>query len=322
MKPCFDRIAVLGLGLLGGSVALASKQRGLAKCVAGGVRRPAALEAAVARGIVDEGGSFEEAVRGANLVVLATPVFAMVDLVRTIAPHLQEGALVTDVGSVKAGVAEALPGLLPRGVHYVGAHPMAGSHLSGLDHARGDLFDGAPCVVIEGAPEAARDRVSVFWTALGARVLPRNAATHDGEVAWMSHIPHILAFAFAGALKAAPSGADEVAGSGFHDFTRIAHSHPELWGDILTSNRKAIAAPLQSVAESLAELGRAIETGDAEIVERWLAQARAALSLASPPPAGKNIARRVRTAHSRGLNASPGSASAAAEVGDPTDPNE
>ncbi len=322
MKARFDRIAVLGLGLLGGSVALASKQRGLAKRVAGGVRRAAALEAAVARGIVDEGGSFEDAVRGADLVVLATPVFAMMDLVRRIAPHLQEGALVTDVGSVKAGVAETVPGLLPRGVHYVGAHPMAGSHLSGLDPARGDLFDGAPCVVIEGAPEAARDRVSVFWTALGARVLPRNAATHDGEVAWISHIPHIMAFAFAGALKAAPLGAAEVAGSGFRDFTRIAHSDPELWGDILTSNRKAIAAPLQSVAESLAELGRAIENGDAEVVERWLAQARAELSMASPPLAGNDTARRVRMAHSRGINANPGSAKAAAEVGDSTDRNE
>ena len=322
MKAGFERIAVLGLGLLGGSVALASKQRGLAKCVAGGARRPAAIEAVLARGIVDEAGGFEDAVRGADLVVLATPVFAMGDLVRSIAPHLQEGALVTDVGSVKAGLAETLPGLLPRGVHYVGAHPMAGSHRSGIDHARGDLFDGAPCVVIRGAPEAARDRVSGFWTALGARVVSRDAAGHDSEVAWMSHIPHVLAFAFAGALKVAPAGADEVAGSGFRDFTRIANSDPELWGGILTSNQKAIAAPLQSVAESLAELGRAIETGDAEIVERWLAQARAALSLASPPPAGNDTARRVRTAHPRGLNASPASAKAAAEVGDSTDRNE
>ncbi len=322
MTERFERIAVLGLGLLGGSVALASKQRGLAKCVAGGARRPAAIESALARGIVDEAGSFEEAVCGADLVVLATPVYAMGDLVRSVAPHLRADALVTDVGSVKSIVAETLPGLLPRGIHYVGAHPMAGSHRSGLEHARGDLFDGAPCVVIRGAPDAARDRVIDFWAALGARVVSREAGTHDGEVAWMSHIPHVLAFAFAGALKAAPPGGDEVAGSGFRDFTRIAHSDPELWGDILTSNRKAIAAPLQSLTESLAELSRAIETGDAEIVERWLAEARAALSLASPPLAGNDTARRVRMAHSRGINANPGSAKAAAEVGDSTDRNE
>jgi prephenate dehydrogenase len=276
VKPRFERVAVLGLGLLGGSVALAVRSRGVAARVAGATRRREVREAALRRGAVDEAGGFGDAADGADLVVLATPVFAMADVLRAVAPRLREGALVTDVGSVKAVLAETLPGLLPRGVRYVGAHPMAGSHRSGFEHARADLFEGAPCIVSRAADAAARDRVCEFWRALGARVVLREPARHDAEVAWMSHVPHVVAFAFARALGLAPEGAQEVAGSGFRDFTRIAHGDPELWGDILTANRKAIVAPLQAVAASLADLGQAIEAGDADAVERWIAEAQAA----------------------------------------------
>jgi len=281
VTPRFERVAVLGLGLLGGSVALAAKTRGIAACVVGATRKRDVLEAALRRGAIDEAAGFDEAVDGADLVVLATPVFAMDELLRAVAPRLRQGALVTDVGSVKATLAETLPGLLPPGAHYVGAHPMAGSHQRGFEHARADLFEGAPCIVGRNFDVRARDRVCDFWRALGARVLLRDPTDHDAEVAWMSHVPHVLAFAFARALAGAPAGAHEVAGSGFRDFTRIAQSDPELWGDILTANRKAIVAPLQAVAESLAELGRAIEAGDADAVERWIGEARAALSVST-----------------------------------------
>jgi prephenate dehydrogenase len=289
VTPRFERVAVLGLGLLGGSVALATKTRGVAACVVAATRKRDVLEAALRRGAIDEAAGFDEAVDGADLVVLATPVFAMAELLRAVAPHLRQGALVTDVGSVKATLAETLPGLLPRGAHYVGAHPMAGSHQRGFEHARADLFEGAPCIVGRDSDLRARDRVCDFWRALGARVLLRDPTDHDAEVAWMSHVPHVLAFAFARALAGAPPGAHEVAASGFRDFTRIAQSDPGLWGDILTANRKAIVAPLQAVAESLAELGRAIEAGDADAVERWIGEARGALSVS---------ARRVRMSQS------------------------
>jgi prephenate dehydrogenase len=279
VTPRFERVAVLGLGLLGGSVALAAKTRGVAACVVGATRKRDVLEAALRRCAIDEAADFDEAVDGADLVVLATPLFAMDELLRSVAPRLRQDALVTDVGSVKATLAETLPGLLPRGVHYVGAHPMAGSHQRGFEHARADLFEGAPCIVGRDSDVRARDRVCDFWRALGARVLLRDPTDHDAEVAWMSHVPHVLAFAFARALGGAPAGAHEVAGSGFRDFTRIAQSDPELWGDILTANRKVIVAPLQAVAESLADLGRAIEAGDADAVERWISEARAVLSV-------------------------------------------
>ncbi len=292
MTPAFGRVAVLGLGLLGGSVALAARSRGVAEVVAGAARRAEVLEEAASRGVVDEGGDFEAVVRGAELVVLATPVAVMGEIVRRIAPNLAEGALVTDVGSVKATLAETLPGLLPRGVTYVGAHPMAGSHRNGLEHARADLFEAAPCVVMQSGSFAARDRVCRFWGALGARVVLRDPAQHDAEVAWMSHVPHVLAFAFGGALRTAPDGAFDVLGSGFREFTRIAHSEPELWSDILTGNRKAVAAPLQAVQEALGELAQAIESNDVDAVESWLAAARAALSrggVRGPDPAADPI---------------------------------
>jgi prephenate dehydrogenase len=282
----FERIAVLGLGLLGGSVALAARERGVARLVVGATRRRDVLEAALARAAIDESGDYEEAVRGAELVVLATPVFAMREVAGRIAPHLDPGALLTDVGSVKGVLAETLPGVLPRGVRYVGAHPMAGSHLAGFDHARADLFAGAPCIVIGASGDAAVDRVCAFWSALGTRVVLREPAAHDVDVAWMSHVPHLLAFAFAKALAAAPASAAEVAGPGFRDFTRIAHGDPELWADILAANGKAMVAPLQAVGAALAELGRAVEAGEPEALERCLAAARTALSgAAGPSPA-------------------------------------
>ena len=289
MTPAFGRLAVLGLGLLGGSLAGATRQRGVASRVAGAARRADVRAAALARGAVDEAGDPESAVRGADLVVLATPLFAMPELLRRIAPLLAPGAIVTDVGSVKAGLAEVLPGLLPSGVVYVGSHPMAGSHRSGFEHARADLFEGAACVVTEASDAAARERVCGLWRALGARVVLRSAADHDAEVAWMSHLPHALAFAFSAALRQAPPRAFEVAGAGFRDFTRIAHSEPELWADIFAANRKALAAPLREAEQALAELGRAIEADDAEALERFLGAARAALSrggVRGPDPAG------------------------------------
>jgi prephenate dehydrogenase len=271
-------VAVLGLGLLGGSVAWAARRRGLARRVVGATRRSDVLEAALRRGAVDEVGDPEQAVRGADLVVLATPLFAMGDLVRRIAPALAPGVLLTDVGSVKGPLVETLPGLLPRGARFVGAHPMAGSHHSGFGHADPDLFEGAACVVTGSPDDPDVARVSAFWSALGARVRIRQAAEHDAQVAWVSHLPHLLAFAFSRALADAPPGAAELAGPGFHDFTRIARADPELWADILTANRKALGAPLQAVAASLSELGRAVEAGDSETVERCLSAARAELA--------------------------------------------
>ena len=276
----FERIAVLGLGLLGGSLAWAARTRNLAGEVVGCGRRPEPLARALERGLVDRVTvDPADAVAGADLVVLATPVGLMGRVLREAAPHLAAGALVTDVGSVKAALAETLPGLLPPGVLYVGSHPMAGSHEKGPDHARSDLFEGATCIVssTRQSPAAAVARIEGFWTSLGARVLRRDPTAHDREVAWMSHLPHVLAFAFVRALEEAPAGARQVAGPGFRDFTRIARSDAELWADILVANAKAMGGPLARVAAELGEIARVIEAGDAEALERWIAEARTQL---------------------------------------------
>ena len=276
----FKRLAVVGLGLLGGSVACAARERKLALEVVGAGRRQAPLDRALAAGLVDRVASPADAVVGADFVLLATPVGTMSRVLSDVASQLEPGALVTDVGSVKTQVIDTLPGLLPEGVEFVGSHPMAGSHLRGPDHARGDLFEGATCVV---TPRAGQDpepveRIESFWRALGARVKRRTAAAHDEEVAWVSHLPHLLAFAFADALHAAPTRVGEVAGGGFRDFTRIAQSDAELWGEILELNGKAMSGPLNHFSESLAKLARALEEGDSESLERLLNQARSRLA--------------------------------------------
>lgn len=272
----FERMAVLGLGLLGGSTALAARRRGVVAEVRGHARRPGPLEAACAAGVIDAAGTLEEVVTGADLIVLGTPIAAMERVLDQAAPHLRAGAVVTDVGSVKGDVAAVLPGLLPEGVHFVGSHPMAGSHRVGVEHADADLFVGR-CVVVTpvgSTDAAAAARVAAFWRALGARVVERDPGAHDAEVAWTSHLPHLVAYAFAHAFSRAPDSASELAGSGFADFTRIARSSPEMWADILATNRKAIAGPLQDFRDSLAELSRALEADDGEALERLLAIAR------------------------------------------------
>ncbi|MDE0885155.1 MAG: prephenate dehydrogenase [Myxococcota bacterium] len=279
MSRVFERIAVLGLGLLGGSVAAAARQRGVARHAVGYARRRGPLEWALASGLIDEVADLETAVSGADLVVLATPVGAMESLLAEAAPHLSPDALVTDVGSVKGVLADRLPGQLPASVHYIGAHPMAGSHECGVEFASANLFEGSRCVIspVRSTPDDAVAAVSDFWRGLGCDVVLRDPGEHDVEVAWVSHAPHALAFAFAHSLGAAPSTATELAGSGFRDFVRIARSDPSMWAEILNSNRKALASPLRAFAESMETLARSVEDGDLEKLEAFLAQARSSL---------------------------------------------
>lgn len=278
----FQRVTIVGAGLLGGSLALALRERRLAREVVAVVRRAEAQREIVALGIADRAErDLAAGVADADLVVLASPVHAMPGLLAQLAPGLAPGAIVTDVGSVKGGLADSLPPLLPSGVHYVGSHPMAGSHHTGYAHARADLFENAACIVTPARPAnpAAEERVIWLWRALGARVLRRSATRHDAEVAWVSHAPHAIAYAFAASLADAPASARELAGSGFRDFTRIAASDPAMWADILVSNKHALAAPLLAAAERAAALARAIESGDTDAVTALLAAAREQLAV-------------------------------------------
>jgi len=295
----FRRLAVVGLGLLGGSVALGARRHGLVEHVCAATRNPEARQAALATGAVDEILPLHDLGHEADLVVLATPVHAMASMTREIAPSLRAGSIVTDVGSVKSPLAETLPGLLPPGAHYVGSHPMAGSHRSGFDFADPDLFEDAACVVLEaGAPEQ-EERVCAFWRGLGGRVLRLDARGHDTWAGWMSHLPHVLAFAFGRALSDAPEGAGQIAGPGFRDFTRIARSDPAMWADILSANRKALEGPIQRAARALTELSRTIESGDTPALEESLLRARQNLE-PSPPAQGHGAESEARPSPQRG----------------------
>lgn len=243
----------------------AVRARGVAREVVGYARRSGPLARALERGlvdrVVDEVEGVAAAVEGADLVILATPVSTMARVLEAAAASLAAGTLVTDVGSVKGPLAETLPGLLPSGTTFIGSHPMAGSHETGVEHARASLLQDSCCVITPsvGAEPAQTARLARFWEALGARVVFRDPDAHDVEVGWVSHLPHMLAFAYARALAAAPEAAGELAGSGFRDFIRIARSDSDLWGDILGLNHKAMARPLAAFSEALAELSRAIE---------------------------------------------------------------
>jgi cyclohexadieny/prephenate dehydrogenase len=273
------RIAILGLGLMGGSLGLALKARGVCGCVAGYARRPGLRKEALARGAVDEVYAEPSlAVAGADRVVLCVPVRAMPGLLEQALPGLAPGAVVTDVGSTKRWVsAELNRRLVASGASFVGAHPLAGSEQQGLASARADLYDSCLCVLTpDGAPAGAVRRVRQLWRAVGARVQVLSAPDHDAAVARTSHAPHLASAALARLVSRARGPGARVSGPGLRDMTRLAEGSPEVWRDIVWTNREAILEALDSLSEDLSGLRRIIRKGKPEDVLRWLRQAQRA----------------------------------------------
>ena len=281
--PVFERVAVVGLGLLGGSVAAAARARGVARRVVGVARQRETAAEALRAGIVDEAGiELEALVEGADLLVLATPLGAMPEVLRRAAPRLAEGCIVTDVGSVKGSLGETLAGLLPPGVLYVGAHPMAGSHRRGLDHARADLFEGASCVVApaQGTPPG-RGRASgrLLRGARRARRCERDPADHDrrgraGSAICPTRSPSPTPTPSRTPPPAPPPCADRASATSPASRTAIPSSGPRS----CAATARPWPGPLARAGARLAELARAIEQGDGEAVERFLAAARESLA--------------------------------------------
>lgn len=212
--------------------------------------------------------------RGVELAVICTPVEVMPGLAEQILPFLEDKTIVTDAGSVKAAVVDAMAPLL--GHRFIGAHPIAGSDRAGIAAARADLYDGATCVVTptDQTPDSAVEAVCGFWELLGCHVTRMSAAEHDSRLAFTSHLPHVVASALASAV--ANSGADwaEFVGGGFRDTTRIAASNPDLWTGILLANQTAVTRSIAEMQEILHEFRVAIESGDATTLRRNLAAAR------------------------------------------------
>ncbi len=268
-----ERLVIVGVGLIGGSFALALRQAGQVRHIVGVGRSQANLRTALERGVIDEiADSAASAVRGADLVLLALPVGAMPALLREIAPHLSSDCIVTDAGSTKQDVvAAAKAGLAEKFKQFVPGHPIAGAENSGVTAARADLYRGRQVVLTPLAENAAAmvERVAALWQACGAGVAQMNPEAHDRIFAAVSHLPHLAAFALVDDL-AGRSEADtyfRYAGSGFRDFTRIAGSHPEMWRDIALANREAVLAELEAYIAELEQIRGLLARGDAAGLE-------------------------------------------------------
>jgi len=274
------KAAILGVGLLGGSLGMALRRRGLAGEVYGFVRREATAKEAMEVGAVDRaGGSLEEAVAGADLVVLCTPVAQMAGLAREIAPLLEPGACVTDVGSVKEAVVVAAEGpIAGAGGCFIGSHPMAGSERTGVTAAREDLFCRAVSVVTptEASDAGALERVRGLWEAVGARVLTMTPRHHDVLVSRSSHLPHLLAATLARFVLSPEQPAEQgcLCATGFRDTTRVASGSPEMWRDIALGNRVALLAALDGMQGALTEFRGLLEAGDGRAVEDYFRLAK------------------------------------------------
>lgn len=271
MQP--RRLAILGVGLLGGSIGLAVRSRLSGYTVAGyGHRRPA-LDAAVKMGAIDEPyGEPVRAVRGADCVILCTPVGRLTSLLNEIVPHLSPGAIVTDVGSTKRVIVHAAENALPPGVHFVGSHPMAGSEKRGVEFAKADLFDKAVCITTPTprTDPQALSQVESLWQSLGMRTTRLSPEEHDRILADVSHLPHLLAAALVAMQEDA---AFALCGKGFLDMTRIAGGDPGLWRDILVDNRENVRQSLAQLRASLKALDQLLETGTGDELEAWLRHA-------------------------------------------------
>lgn len=273
-----QRLAVVGVGLLGGSVAKGARARGLAREIVGVGRDLGRLEAGVRDGVLDRVTTdLADGVRGADLVVLGAPVLVNERLLETIWSVVDDGALVTDVGSTKAGLARVAQRLAGgRSLGFVGSHPMAGSEKSGYAVARPDLFEQALVIVTptEATESRAIKGVTGFWEALGARVATLDPDTHDRTVAVISHLPHLVAVALVDAVGRFERGATDFAGRGFKDTTRIAAGDADVWQEIFLGNRAAIAASLGAFYAALADLERLILASDADGLRRELARVK------------------------------------------------
>ena len=278
----YDRVALIGLGLIAGSMGLRMRRDGLAGEVVGTARTARTRAVAAERGLVDRvTDSAAEAVAGADLVVLCVPVGAMGAVAAEIAPHLAAGATVSDVGSVKRDVIAAVAPSLPAGAHFVPAHPIAGTEHSGPEAGFEGLFENRWCLLtpLEGTDPAAVERLARLWRALGSNVETMDADHHDLVLAVTSHAPHLIAYTMVGVAddlrRVTDSEVIKYSAAGFRDFTRIAASDPVMWRDVFLNNRDATLEILGRFTEELFALQRAIRTGDGPMLEDYFTRTRA-----------------------------------------------
>ena len=279
MPRLFERVTIAGVGLIGGSLALAARAAGVIGEVVGLGRSAANLQIAQQRGIIDRYTHDPlEAARGADLLVLAVPVRSIAEIAAACAPALRSGAVVTDVGSVKECIVRDVERVLPAGVAFVGAHPIAGTEDSGAAAAVAELFRGTRCIMTPGerATPPAVAKVRGLWEAVGAQVDEMDAARHDQILAWVSHLPHALAFSAVNALLDHDGALQQFAGPSFRDLTRVAASAVDTWCDIFLANATQADAALAAFQVTLTALRKAIANRDDAQLRKLLSRAQTA----------------------------------------------
>ncbi len=281
-KPLFGRVALLGLGLIGSSIAHAMRRGALAAHVAGYEPMPEVLARARAVGFAESWHSdIEGAVRDADLVIMAAPVGAYAGLAEAMAPHLKTGAILSDVGSVKGAVMRDVAPHVPPGVHFIPAHPIAGTEQSGPEAGFAELFDGRWCILTPPpqSDAAALAVLTEFWRRLGSQVEVMDARHHDLVLAITSHVPHLIAYNIVGTADdlstVTESEVIKYSAGGFRDFTRIAASDPTMWRDVFLNNREAVLEVLGRFSEDLSALQRAIRWGDGDALFNLFTRTRA-----------------------------------------------
>ena len=282
MSVIYQRVALIGLGLIAGSMARAMQRGGLAGEITGYARSAETRATAAEIGLVDRVcDSAAEAVKDADLVVLAVPVGVMGAVAAEISAHLKPGATVTDVGSVKRAVIAAVSPHIPDGVHFVPAHPLAGTEHSGPESGFAELFDNRWCLIVpvEGTEPEAVARLRRLWEAMGANVDEMDADHHDLVLAVTSHTPHLIAYTMVGVAddlrRVTDSEVIKYSAAGFRDFTRIAASDPTMWRDVFLTNKDATLEILGRFTEELFALQRAIRTGDGDHLFDYFTHTRA-----------------------------------------------
>ena len=282
MSVIYDRVALIGLGLIASSMWHAMRRAGVAREVTGYARSPETRAIAREIGLCDRVcDSAAEAATGADLVVLCVPVGAMGDVAAEIGPGLKPGATISDVGSVKKAVIEAVAPHLPEGVHFVPAHPLAGTEHSGPRSGFAELFDNRWCLIVPqpGSDRAAVERLEAFWQALGSHTDEMDAEHHDLVLAVTSHAPHLIAYTMVGVAddlrRVTDSEVIKYSAAGFRDFTRIAASDPTMWRDVFLNNKEATLEILGRFTEELFALQRAIRTGDGDHLHAYFTRTRA-----------------------------------------------
>ncbi|MCS7164643.1 MAG: prephenate dehydrogenase [Thermodesulfovibrio sp.] len=276
MEDGFKTVSIVGVGLIGGSLALALKEKKLTQKIIGYGRNEQRLKEALKLGIIDSyTTSFKDACQ-AELIVLATPTGIFESIIMDMIKHLKEETIIIDVGSVKKSVIDIFERILPKGVYFVGTHPIAGSEKTGFENARGDLFKKAKVIITptENTNKSALERITNLWQKLGAQVEFMSAEHHDKVYALVSHLPHLICFCMVNTVSEMDKSFINYAGSGFKDATRIAKSSPEVWRDIFLMNDKNILECLEVFIKNIEKIKNMLYKKDSEQIEKFIEKAK------------------------------------------------